>query len=91
MVMVQGVGTATGPVLVVDTITLPRNSPVALSVPAAVTIICALQKLASARVVGGSWTGTFGLILRSHHSALPSAFQSSLEYLEDDRAQDWQL
>ena len=86
MVIVQGVGTATGPVLVVDTITLPRNSPVALSVPAAVTIICALQKLASAWVVGGSWTGTFGLILHSHHGTLLSMGQSGWSHSEDDHA-----
>lgn len=86
MVMVQGVGTATGPVLVADTITLPRNSPVALSVPAAVTLICALQKLASARVVGGSWTGILGLILHSHDGTLLSMGQSGWSHSQDDHA-----
>ena len=77
MAMVQGVGTATGPVLVVDTMMLPRNSPVALSVPADVTIICVLQKLLSAVVVGGSWTGTLGLILRSNHGPLLKMLRSA--------------
>ena len=68
MVMVQGVGTATGPTFVVVTITLPRNNPVALSVPADVTSICAWQKLAFAFTVGGSCDGSsaFGFALRSH-------------------------
>ena len=88
MVMVQGVGTATGPVLVVDTITLPRNSPVALSVPADVTIICVLQKLLFAVVVGGSWTGTLGLILRSPFSLC----QDGLDRSTDDHALPrWQV
>ena len=70
MVMVQGVGTATGPTFVVVTITLPRNSPVALSVPADVTNICAWQKLAFAFTVGGSCDGSsaFGFALRIPHS-----------------------
>ena len=57
MVMVQGVGTATLPTLVAVTMTLPRNSPVVLSVPADVTIMSAWQKLASACTVGGSCSG----------------------------------
>ena len=63
--MVQGVGTATGPTLVAVTTTLPRNSPVALSVPADVTSICAWQKSAFAFTVGGSCDGSsaFGFAL----------------------------
>lgn len=63
MVMVQGVDTATGPILDAATITLPRNSPVALSVPADVTIMVAWQKFASAFTVGGSCPSGLGFVL----------------------------
>lgn len=65
MVIIQGVGTATEPIFVMVTITLPRNSPVALSVPADVTSICAWQKLVFAFTVGGSCDGSsaFGFAL----------------------------
>lgn len=73
MVMVQGVGTATFPTLVAVTMTLPRNSPVVLSVPADVTIMSAWQKLASACTVGGSCSGVSacGFALDRQHKKHP--------------------
>ena len=65
MVSVQGVGTATPPMLDTATLTEASEKPVELSTPAESTVTAAAQKRLSAVTVGGKPVACWGAVLRS--------------------------